>query len=186
MERFDHALALGSAARLLHYFNEYALAQEVGDEKGELVSPEWRKWCNTKVNDLQVEEIVHQHPGLYNDLLWAVENKSPRKLAANPPAVAVLRYIARNAWPECEEKMATFLDAVVMSVGINNVDHPAITLHRWLDKTGSTGIRQRFMREAHLFALIKTWNLYVQPPKKPVKSFTEYLGSKFPLPYNGN
>lgn len=187
MEHYDHALALGSAARLLHYYNEYALAQELDDDKGELVSTEWRKWCNTKVNDLQVEEIVHQNPGLYEDLLWAIENKSPRKLAPNPPAVAVLRYIARQAWPEpeCDEKMATFLDAVVFSVGINSVNHPAITLHRWLDKVGSSGIRQRFMRESHLFALIKAWNLFVNPPKKPVKTFTEHLGSKFPLPYNG-
>lgn len=217
MAHFDHALALGSATRLLYYYLEYEAAQSLGAEDGELLS-EWRKWCNTKVDDLTVEEIVHDHPGLYQDLLWAIDNKADRKIAPNPPAVAVLRYLARRAWPEADEpidpaaekvrqkrvaqaeatgepvkeedkepvtQLSLFLNAVIKSVGITSANHVAITLQRWLEKT-SGGARVRYMREAHLFALIKAWNLFVDPPKKPVKSFTEHLGNQFPLPYNGS
>jgi hypothetical protein len=182
MESYKHALDLGSTARLTHHFFEYELACQLGDDDGVLVK-DWRKWCNTRVNDLVVDDIVHTHPQIYEELLWAMEHKHARKDGFRPPSVAALRFLAKRAWPGCETKLDAFLLAVLENIGIDTTDHPAITLQRWLDKHGPKQGR-RYMREAQLFALIKAWNLYANPPKKPVRSFAEHLGNAFPLPYS--
>lgn len=189
MEGFKHALDLGSAARLTHYFLEYEVACQLGDNEGVLVN-DWRKWCNKRVNDLTVDQIVHDHPSLYEELVWAVEHKHARKDGLRPPSVAAMRFLAKRAWPDCGTPGAkgkaslldTFLLAVLENIGIDTIDHPALTLQRWLDKHGAKQGR-RYVREAQLFALLKAWNIFVDPPKRPVKSFPEHLGNTFPLPY---
>lgn len=189
MEGFLHALDLGSAARLTHYYFEYEMACQLGDNEGVLVK-DWRKWHNQRVNDLTVDEIVHTHPQIYEELVWAMEHKYARKDGLRPPSVTVFRFLAKRAWPECStagknelhSKLDAFLLAVLENIGIDTIDHPAITLQRWLDKHGAKQSR-RYLREAQLFALIKAWNIFVDPPKRPVKSFPEHLGDTFPLPY---
>jgi hypothetical protein len=216
MKNYDHALYLGSAARLLHYFLEHEAAHALGDTDGELGTSDWRKWHQHRVSDLKVDEIVEQHPGLYPDVLWARDNKAPGRTSPSisEPAVATFRYLARRAWPQADEPidpatekarqrrvaqaeekgnrvdpadrepethLNVFLNAVIKRLGIDTEAHVAITLQRWLVK--SSAARPRHAREAHLFALIKAWNIYVDPPKRPIKSFPEHLGNEFPLPY---
>lgn len=200
MQNYDHALYLGSAARLLYLFLEFETAQALDDTEGELVPSDWRKWHQDRISDLKVEEIVAQHPQLYPDVLWARDNKAPGRTSpsVSEPAVAVFRYLARRAWPQCDKPapkaigslakgdkpLETFLLAVIKRLGIAHETHVAITLQRWLVKTSA--VRPRYAREAHLFALIKAWNIFIDPPKRPVKTFTEHLGNEFPTPYKGS
>lgn len=189
MEGFEHALELGSAARLLFFYLDYETAMSMGEGGGQLIA-EWRKWCHIRIDDIETLDIVHAHSQLYGDLLWAIENKSMRKDKLKPASVAVFRYLARRAWPEADpiEKagnettlLDTFLLAVVRHIGIDNEAHIAITLQRWAERANDQPTR--YAREAQLAALLKAWALYNQPPKRPVRSFPPHLDNQFPLAY---
>lgn len=177
MAGYEHALQLGSSARLLHYYLEYEAACELSG--GEVLIRPWRLWHNEKINDSRVQDIVEAHPNLYPAVQWSMTIKHRKDKDLHPSAVAVMRYLVQRNSPGTPGTLDDFLTTVVKRIGITSEVHTAFAVEKWVARTAESQRLRRFSRESHLHVLIKAWNAHLRG--KLVKHFPDELPEVFPL-----
>jgi hypothetical protein len=174
MEGYEHALLLGSSAKLLYNVLEWeAMPEEAA---------QWQRWYLTKVSDPVRRDLVHSEPALYESVLWTAELKQPRGPQLNTTAIAVFRFLVHRQWPEGAAVGDAFLLAAATGLGIPSLDHEAVYLRDWVARTANKQVVGRYCgTEAHLVLLICSWNRYIKG--QPAKKIPAGLWPEFPTLY---
>lgn len=175
MEKFEHAPTLGAAARLLHCWNEYEAASQLGD--ADMVKP-WHRWYAMRVDDFTIRDVVHAHnPELY-DSVKRIALAKQGKVKVNTAVATVFRYLAIREWPEGADKLDQFLQAILEGIGIDSPVHVAKSVRYWLEHKPEFLTRYN-VREAQLYVLLQAWESYAKDRTR--KSFN--LSGPMPMPY---
>ncbi len=180
----NHANAkmLSSTIKGLHFAETWCHAVETDDKETQDKLRYWRGWRNYRPTKRRLNDVLARHPQIEEHLAWVIDNKPVEPY--NLPACAIFRYLAATAWPTDEglAKLDTFCNAVFHFRDITTQSHVALTLKRWLGQE-RTDTQRRYAREAHLFALIRSWNEYVTG--RHLQKLPLHPGDTFPLPYKG-